>query len=152
MENYYLIFLDGSDNGWKLKKIFFILIIGIIFVSACTKEKISFNVENLNNKQLSPGIYYEYKYNDEEIRGLKDINANAILNGLIERNVPLTEAWFKNYSASCCPPNTNRCMQAIVEPVFLIKLGKEAELENFVKVDEPKIGWCAYEIEHYTIK
>ena len=64
----------------------------------------------------------------------------------------LTEAWYKSYSSSCCPPNSNRCMQAIVEPVFLIKLKEETELENFVKVDEPKIGWCAYTIAHYKIK
>jgi len=136
-----------------VKKIYFILIIGLVFVSGCTKEKkISSTVENLNDKQLSPGIYYEYKYSDEEIKGLKDINAELILNNLIEKNVPLIEALYKSYASSCCPPNTNRCMQAIVNPVFLIKLAKETELENFVKINEPKIGWCAYTITHYKIK
>lgn len=124
----------------------------MIFASGCTEDKkVSFTVENLNNKLLSPGIYYEYKYSDEEIKG-RDINAELILNNLIEKNTPLTEAWYKDYASSCCPPDTNRCMQAIVEPVFLIKLSKETGLENFVKVDEPEIGWCAYTISHYKIK
>jgi hypothetical protein len=136
-----------------LKKIFLILIIVIIFVSGCAKEKkLSFTVENLNDKQLSPGIYYEYKYSDEELKGSKEINSELILNNLIKKNTPLAEAWFKSYSASCCPPNTNRCMQAIVEPVFLIKLEEEIELDNFIKINEPKIGWCAYEVKHYTIQ
>ena len=130
---------------------FFILIIGIIFVSACTKENISFTVEDLNDKQFSEGIYYEYKYNDEELKG-QEINVNLILNNLIENNIPITEAWHKSFASSCCPPNTNRCMQAIVNPVFIIKLEEETELDNFIKVNEPEIDWCAYEIEHYTIQ
>ena len=134
------------------REILLILIIGIIFVSGCIKEKITLTVENLNNKQLSPGIYYEYKYSDEEINGLKDINVELILKDLIGKNVPLIEVWYKSYAASCCPPNTNRCMQAIVEPVFLIKLAEETELENFVNVSEPKLGWCAHKVKHYTIK
>ena len=135
-----------------MKKIFLILILAIIFISACTKENIPFAVENLNDKKFNEGIYYEYKYSDEEIKGLKDIDVNAILNNLIKKNVPLTEAWYKSYAASCCPPNTNRCMQAIVEPIFLIQLKGETELENFVVINEPKIGWCAYEVKHYTIQ
>ena len=129
-----------------------ILIIGIIFVSGCAKEKkITFTVEDLNDQPLTEGIYYEYAYSDEELKGL-NINAESILNDLTEKNVPLTEAWYKSYASSCCPPNTNLCMQAIVEPVFLIKLAKETEIENFVKVNEPEIGWCAYTVTHYNIK
>ena len=136
-----------------MKKIFLVLIFTTIFISGCAKEKkISFTVEDLNDKQLSQGIYYEYKYSDEEIKGLKDINDELILNNLIEKNTPLTEAWYKGYASSCCPPDTDRCMQAIVEPVFLIKLEKETELENFIKVNEPEIGWCAYTTVNYKIK
>jgi len=134
-----------------VKKIYLILIIGLVFVSACTKENITSTVENLNNKQFSEGIYYEYEYSDEELKGQK-INVNLILNNLIDNNIPITEAWHKSFASSCCPPNTNRCMQAIVEPVFLIKLEEETELDNFVKNDEPEIGWCAYEIKHYAIQ
>jgi len=136
-----------------VKKIFWILIIGIIFVSGCAKEKkISFTVENLNGQSLSSGIYYEYKYSDEEIKGLKEINAELILNELIGENMPLTEAWHKSFASSCCPPDTNRCMQAIVNTIFIIKLEEETELDNFIKVNEPEIGFCAYTITHYEIK
>lgn len=131
---------------------FLILMIGMIFVSSCAKEKkISFTLENLNGKQLIPGIYYEYEYSDEEIKDLKDINAELILKNLIANNIPIEEAWHKEFRASCCPPGTNRCMQAIVEPVFLIKLERETKLENFVKV-EPDIEWCAYYVKYYKIK
>jgi len=135
-----------------MKKIYLILIIVLVFVSSCTKERISFTVEDLNNKNFDEGIYYEYRYSGEEIKGLKDINVDLILNNLLQNNVKIADAWHKSYAASCCPPDTNRCMQAIVEPVFLINLAEETELENFVKVDEPEIGWCAYEIKHYTIQ
>jgi len=139
-------------KGWKLKKIFLILILAIIFISGCAKEKLTFSVEDLNDKQLTEGIYYEYKYSDEEKKGSKEINSELILNNLIKKNTPLAEAWFKSYAASCCPPNTNRCMQAIVEPVFLIKLIEETRLESFVKANEPEIGFCAYVVKHYIIQ
>jgi len=135
-----------------LKKIYLTLIIGLVFVSACTKENISSTVENLNDKQFSEGIYYEYNYNDEEIKGIKNIDAESILNNLIEKNILITEAWHKSFASSCCPPNTNRCMQAIVNPVFIIKLEEETELDNFLKINEPEIGFCAYTITHYEIK
>ena len=131
-----------------MKKIVLVLIIGMVFISGCAEEKkISSIIEDINNKQLGSGIYYEYS-NEET----KDINAELILKNLIKKNILIEEAWYKGYSSSCCPPNTNRCMEAIVEPVFLIKLKEETELENFVKVDEPEIGWCAYTIAHYKIK
>ena len=135
-----------------MKKIFLILILGMIFVSGCAKKQISFAVENLNGKEFSSGIYYEYKYSDEEIKGLKEINAELILSNLIEKNVQITDAWYKSYAASCCPPDTNRCMTAIVEPVFLIKLEEETELDSSIRINEPEIGWCAYTITHYKIK
>ena len=135
-----------------MKKIFWILIISLVFVSACAKEKnILKSIENLNDEQLDQGIYYEYNYNDEELKG-SEINVELILDNLIENNIKITDAWHKRYAASCCPPDTNRCMQAIVEPVFLIKLEEENELDNFIKINEPEIGWCAYEIKHYTIQ
>jgi len=135
-----------------LKTIFLILIFGMIFVSGCAKEKITLTVENLNDKQFTEGIYYEYKYSDEELKGLKDINVDLILNNLIQNNIKITDVWYKSYAASCCPPDTNRCMTAIVNPVFIIKLDEETELNNFIKINEPKIGWCAYAIAHYKIK
>ena len=134
-----------------MKKIFLILIIGLVFVSACTKEKISSTVEDLNNENFDDGIYYEYNYNDEELEG-SEINVELILDNLIENNIPITEAWHKSFASSCCPPDTNRCMQAIVNPVFIIKLEEETELDNFIKADEPEIGFCAYTITHYEIK
>jgi len=135
------------------KTIFLVLIIGIIFISGCAKEKkITSAVEDLNNEQLFPGIYYEYNFDDEELRGIKDINAELILGNLVEKDIPLTEAWYESYASSCCPPDTNRCTQVIVEPVFLIKLAQETELENFIKVNEPELGICAYSITHYEIK
>ena len=135
-----------------MKNIFWILIIGIVFVSACAKENITFTVENLNDEQFTEGIYYEYKYNDEEIKGIKNIDVDLVLNDLIQNNVKITDAWYKNYAASCCPPDTNRCMEAIVNPIFIIKLAEETELDNFVKADKPEIGWCAYTITHYKIE
>ena len=124
----------------------------MIFVSGCAKEKnILKSIENLNDEQLDQGIYYEYKYSDEEKNGLK-IDTESILNNLIENNIQITEAWHKSYASSCCPPNTDLCMQAIVQPVFLIKLAEETELDNFIKINEPEIGWCAYTITHYKIK
>ena len=135
-----------------MKKIFWILIIGMVFVSACDKENITSTIEDLNDKNFDDGIYYEYKYSDEELKGIKNIDADLILNDLIENNIKITDAWHKSYAASCCPPDTNRCMQAIVNPVFLIKLAEETELDNFIKINEPEIGWCAYTITHYKIK
>ena len=45
----------------------------MIFVSGCAKEKnILKSIENLNDEQLDQGIYYEYKYSDEEIKGIKN--------------------------------------------------------------------------------
>ena len=130
-----------------------ILILGVIFVSACAKEKnILKSIENLNDEQLDQGIYYEYNYNDEQLKGIEIIDVNPILNNLIENNIQITEAWHKSFTSSCCPPNTNRCMQAIVNPAFIIKLEEETGLDNFIKVDEPKIGFCAYTITHYEIK
>ena len=134
-----------------MKKIYLTLIIGLVFVSACAKEKISSTVEDLNNENFDDGIYYEYNYNDEELKG-SEIDVELILDNLIENNVPITGAWHKSFASSCCPPNTNRCMQAIVNPVFIIKLEEETELDNFVKVNEPKIGFCAYTITHYKIE
>ena len=135
-----------------MKKMILILIIGIVFISSCAKQKISFVIEDLNNKNFDDGIYYEYKYSDEELKEIKNIDAELILNDLIQNNVKITNAWYKRYATSCCPPDTNRCMQAIVEPVFIIKLEEETELDNFIKINKPKIGWCAYEVKHYTIQ
>ena len=135
-----------------MKKIYLILIIGLVFVSSCAKEKnILKSIENLNDEQLDQGIYYEYNYNDEELKG-SEINVELILDNLIENNIPITEAWHKSFASSCCPPNTNRCMQAIVNPVFIIKLEEETKLDNFIKVNEPEIGFCAYTITHYKIE
>ena len=135
-----------------MKKIYLTLIIGLVFVSACAKEKnILISVENLNDEQLGQGIYYEYNYNDEELKG-SEINVELILNNLIENNISITEAWHKSFASSCCPPDTNRCMQAIVNPIFIIKLEEETELDDFIKVNEPEIGFCAYTITHYKIK
>ena len=134
-----------------MKKMFWILMISLVFVSSCTKEKISSTVEDLNDKNFGEGIYYEYNYNDEELKG-SEINVELILDNLIENNVQITEAWHKSFASSCCPPDTDRCMQAIVQPVFLIKLAEEIELDNFIKADEPEIGFCAYTITHYEIE
>ena len=135
-----------------MKKIYLILILGVIFVSACAKEKnVLKSIENLNDEQLDQGIYYEYNYNDEELKG-SEINVGLILDNLIENNIQITEAWHKSFASSCCPPDTNRCMQAIVNPVFIIKLAEETELDDFIRVDEPKIGFCAYTITHYEIE
>ena len=135
-----------------MKKMILILIIGIVFISSCAKQKISFVIEDLNNKNFDDGIYYEYRYSDEELKGIKNIDAELIVNDLIQNNVKITNAWYKRYAASCCPPDTNRCMTAIVNPVFIIKLAEETELDNFIRVNEPEIGWCAYEIKHYAIQ
>ena len=135
-----------------MKKMYFILIIGLVFVSACAKEKnISSTIEDLNNKNFDDGIYYGYNYNDEELTG-SEINVELILDNLIQNNIKITDAWHKSFASSCCPPDTNRCMQAIVNPAFIIKLEEETELDNFIKVDEPKIGFCAYTITHYEIE
>ena len=135
-----------------MKKTFLILIIGIAFISSCAKEKITSAVEDLNDKNFDEGIYYEYKYSDEELKGIKNIDAELILNDLIQNNVKITDAWYKSFTSSCCPPNANRCMHAIVNPVLIIKLEEEIELDNFIRIDEPEIGWCAYEIKYYTIQ
>ena len=134
-----------------MKKIYLTLIIGLVFVSSCAKEKISSTVEDLNDENFDDGIYYEYNYNDEELKG-SGIDVGLILDNLIENNIPITGAWHKSFASSCCPPDTNRCMQAIVNPVFIIKLEEETELDKFIKVDEPKIGFCAYTITHYEIE
>ena len=135
-----------------MKKIYLILIIGLVFVSSCAKEKISSTVEDLNNKNFDDGIYYEYEFDNEELKGIRIIDADLILNNLIQNNVKITDAWYKSFASSCCPPNTDRCMQAIVNPVFIIKLQEETELDNFIKVNEPEIGFCAYTITHYKIE
>lgn len=121
-----------------VQKIIFLII--LILIIGCEKE-LSFTIENLEKKEFEQGIYYKY---------IGDNNVELILKNLIENNL-VEEAWHKEFRASCCPPNTNRCMQAIVEPVFLVKLEKEIELEDFVKV-EPDIEWCAYYIKYYKIK
>ena len=124
----------------------------MIFVSSCTKEKnILKSIENLNDENFDDGIYYEYNYNDEELKG-SGIDVGLILDNLIENNIPITGAWHKSFASSCCPPDTNRCMQAIVNPVFIIKLEEETKLDNFIKVNEPEIGFCAYTITHYKIE
>ena len=136
-----------------MKKIYLTLIIGLVFVSACAKEKnISKSIENLNDENFDDGIYYEYSYNDEQLKGIEIIDVNLILNNLIQNNVKITDAWYKNFASSCCPPDTNRCMQAIVNPIFIIKLEEDTELDNFIKVNEPEIGFCAYTITHYKIE
>ena len=125
-----------------------LIVLGLIFLLliGCTQEKqLNLVVEDLNEEVFGPGIYYQFENNN-------NIGAELILNSLIEDGFALEEAWYKPFASSCCPPNTNRCMQAVVEPVFLIRLTEEIELENFVRVEDPDIGWCAYTVQHYELK
>ena len=119
-------------------------------VSGCAK-KISSTVENLNNQKLESGIYYGYIFNNEELLGQKPVDPDLILDDLKKDKIRLTDAWYKGFASACCPPNTNRCTNVIVSPVFLIKVEEEIGIRNFAKVDEPRIGLCAYTITHYKI-
>ena len=122
----------------------------VVLLTGCAQEKqLTFFVEDLNveaeKEVFSSGIYYRFENG-------KDIDAELILNKLVDNDVPLTEAWYKPYASSCCPPNTNRCMDALVRPVFLIRLTEETESKDFIRIENPDIGWCAYNVEHYILK
>mgnify|MGYP001583112551 CR=1 FL=1 len=125
-----------------------VLVLGVVVVYFQKSKKLSPEIINLEEKSLPSGIYY--KYNEIEIENIEEI-----LKSLEERNVLIIEAWYKPYASSCCPPQQQepiKCMNVIVEPVLLIKVEKETELENFIRVDVPDLGICKYYVKEYKIK
>lgn len=101
------------------------------------------------------GVYYQYLFSEEQKSGAKEIDVDLILEELKIKEVPVREAWFKPYSSSCCPPGQEEpviCMQAVVEPILIIRLEQEREVKNFIRTEEPDMGWCDYKVEHYDLK
>jgi len=102
---------------------------------------------NLENKEFPDGIYYEYEAEISEIDIESEIKKLKVLEA--------EEAWYKPGSSSCCPPGQEepvKCLNAIVDPVLIVKFGYEQEVKDFIRVENPNLGWCAYYIQYFNLK
>ena len=102
---------------------------------------------------FKPGIYYQYNFsNNYEDYINKNIDVESILEELVNNNIPVQEAWFKNFSTACKPDEGEITLPAVVIPALIVRLSNEdprIEQFGFIKTNNPDIGWCALKVKHY---
>lgn len=142
------------------KIILIVLILAITafsFLFLTSKTTHYAEIIDMSNKTnyFKRGVYYFYNFSTNYKDYSKAIDVEPLFSELISNKIPLIEAWYKPYASSCCPPNSNFCMQALVQPALIVRLSyddKKIEKFNFVKTENPNMGWCAYYVSHYIFK
>jgi hypothetical protein len=139
-----------------LIKYFLILITcGLSLAPDCSDEKnkhdykIEIEDHETEKKVFPDGEYYSYSFPET---ASFEFDVEGLLEILLQKNIKIYDAWYKNYNSSCSPPGSEVSMPAIVEPVLIIKIAEansELKTFNFEKIIEPDLGWCAYRIKHY---
>ena len=138
---------------------FLVFLIFCFYSCSTTNEPINdieFEVleeDMVNNYSIpSEGVFYEYQFS-----GYRDniSNVEEVLRDYIRSGVKLQDAWYKNGSSNCYPPNSQIVMHVIVEPNFLIRTINESNLlieNNFIKVEKPSHFSCGYSVKHFIPK
>ncbi|HQO50123.1 MAG TPA: hypothetical protein PK939_06825 [Bacteroidales bacterium] len=101
---------------------------------------------------FSTGVFYAFDFNNPAVAGF---NEAASLKSLLESGLAVTDVWYKQGSRSCRPPGSDMAMDAIVEPVFLVRMDSANDKllkMGYLMTKEPGLGDCAYVVRHYKIK
>lgn len=101
---------------------------------------------------FSSGVFYVFDFNNPTVAGF---NESACLKSLLDSGLAVTDVWYKQGSRSCRPPGSDMAMDAIVEPVFLVRMDSANDKMlkmGYLMTKEPGLGDCAYVVRHYKIK
>ena len=143
--------------GDKMNKTIFITSVLFVIISSCQtiaqNNDIDFEVmfEDLVNNYNLPieGYYYEYQFESyrDYIANVEDVLREYILSG-----IDLLDAWYKQGSSNCAPPNSQYVMFVTVPPNFVLRTKKLNNFllnRNFIQVEEPPHFRCGYYVRHF---
>jgi len=146
--------------GDKMNKTIFITSVLFVIIASCQtiaqNNDIDFEVmfEDLVNNYNLPteGYYYEYQFESyrDYIANVEDVLREYILSG-----IDLLDAWYKQGSSNCAPPNSQYGMPVTVPPNFVLRTKKLNNFllnRNFIQVEEPPHFRCGYYVRHFIPK